>query len=134
MKQSDKNVWIWDEIKVYGNCSTIMHFRTVYSSTVVYQFPYWPEVRFFLFPKLRSTLKYFHLAGRDEINNATTTTRYAEDRIHRFFGDSKKRKHYCVISIVEYFEGYNIILNRWIIFFWEKREFPLLFEQPRNCF
>ena len=75
--------------------------------------PYSPDMApcdFFLFPKMKRTLKGRRFTAIDEIKSASLKELKAIPKIEfeKCFEDWKKRWHKCIISIGDYFEGDNI--------------------------
>ena len=77
------------------------------------QSPYSPEMApcdFFLFPKIKRTLKGRRFTDIDDIKSASLKELKALPKIEfkKCFEDWKKRWHKCIISNGDYFEGDNI--------------------------
>ena len=75
--------------------------------------PYSPVMApcdFFLFPKIKRTLKGRRFTAIDDIKSASLKELKAIPKIEfdKCFEDSKKRWHKCIISNGDYFEGDNI--------------------------
>ena len=77
------------------------------------QSPYSPDIAscdFFLFPKIKRTLKGRRFTAIDDIKSASLKELKAIAKIEfeKCFEDWKKRWHKCIISNGDYFEGDNI--------------------------
>ena len=75
--------------------------------------PYSPDMapcHFFLFPKIKRTLKGRRFTAIDDIKSASLKELKAITKIEfqKCFEDWKKRWHKCIISNGDYFEGDNI--------------------------
>ena len=75
--------------------------------------PYSPDMApcdFFLFPKIKRTLKGRRVIAIDDIKSAPLKEQKAIPKIEfeKCFEDRKKRWHKCVISNGDYFEGDKI--------------------------
>jgi len=75
--------------------------------------PYSPDMApcdFFLFPKIKITLKGRRFTSIDDIKSASLKDLQAIPKIEfqKCFEDWKKRWHKCIISSGDYFEGNNI--------------------------
>ena len=75
--------------------------------------PYSPDMapcNFFLFPKIKRTLKGRRFTAIDDIKSASLKKLKAIPKIEfeKCFEDWKKRWHKCIISNGDYFEGDNI--------------------------
>ena len=75
--------------------------------------PYSPDMApcdFFLFPKIKRTLKGRRFTAIDDIKSASLKELKAIPKIEfeKYFENWKKRWHKCIISNGDYFEGENI--------------------------
>ena len=80
------------------------------------QLPYSPDLApcdFFLFPKLKKTMKGRRFGNIEEIKTESLKELNAIPKIafQKCFEDWKKRWHKCIISKGEYFEVDNIDIN-----------------------
>ena len=68
---------------------------------------------FFLFPKLKKTMKGRRFGNIEEIKTESLKELNAIPKIafQKCFEDCKKRWHKCIISKGEYFDGDNIDIN-----------------------
>ena len=102
-------------------------------SLTMSQPPYSPDMApcdFFLFPKIKRTLKGRLFSAIDDIKSASLKELKAIPKIEfeKCFEDWKKRSHKCIISNEDYFEGDNINVGKEINIFFKKRKFPLFSE------
>ena len=107
--------------------------------------PYSPDMApcdFFLFPKIKRTLKGRRFAAIHDIKSASLKELKAIPNIEfeKCFEDWKKRWHKCIISNGDYFKGDNINVDEQINIFFKKRKFPLFSEHtsymrknPKPC-
>ena len=122
VKQSEKNARICGK-----NNSSLLHHDNApaHASLLVHEFlaknntvtmpqpPYSPDMapcNFFLFPKIKRTLKGRRFAAIDDIKSASLKELKAIPKIEfeKCFEDWKKPWHKCIISNGDYFEGDNI--------------------------
>jgi len=80
------------------------------------QSPYSPDLApcdFFLFLKIKRTLKGRRFASIDEIKSASLKKlkTISKTEFQSCFEEWKKRWHKCVISNGDYFEGDNIVVD-----------------------
>lgn len=86
------------------------------NTTIMPQPPYSPDLApcdFFLFPKLKRPMKGRRFATIEEIKTASLEELKAISKsdYEKCFEDWKKRRHKCIVSEGDYFEGDNININ-----------------------
>ena len=127
---------------IHGFCTTIMHLLILHCLFVNFwpkqyyndaQPPYSADMApcdFFLFPKIKRTLKGRRFTAIDDIKSASLKELKAIPKIEfeKCFEDWKMRWHKCIISNGDCFEGDNINVDEYINIFFKKRKFPLFSE------
>lgn len=91
----------------------VNNFLTDSKTLLLTQPPYSPDLApcdFFLFPKMKKTMKGERYATREDIMTASLQELKAipKSEFQKCFEDWKKRWHKCIISEGDYFEGDNI--------------------------
>jgi len=94
----------------------VREFLAKNATVIMPQPPYSPDMApcdFFLFPKLKRTLKGRRFANIEEIKTESLEELKAISKIafHKYFEDWKKRWHKCIISDGDYFEGDKINID-----------------------
>ena len=117
-KQSVRNKnWLLHHDNAPAHTSLLIgEFLAKNNTLIMLQPPYFPNLAscdFFLFPKLKrsmkerryTTIKEIKLASKEELNKIT------KNYFLRCFEDWKNRWHKCIISGGDYFEGYKIDIH-----------------------
>lgn len=108
------NSWLLHHDNAPAHTSLLVREFLAKNNTVMMpQPPYSPDMApcdFFLFPKIKRTLKGRRFTSIYEIKSASLRELNAIPKIEfqKCFGDWKKRWHKCIISNGDYFEGDNI--------------------------
>ena len=95
------------------NSLLVREFLAKNNTVTMSQPPYSPDMApgdFFLFPKIKRTLKGRRFTAIDDIKSATLKELKTIPKIEfeKCFEDWKKRWHKCIMSNGDYFEGDNI--------------------------
>jgi len=108
------NSWLLHHDNAPAHTSLLVREFLAKNNTVMMpQPPYSPDMApcdFFLFPKIKRTLKGRRFTSIDDIKSASLKELKAISKIEfeKCFEDWKKRWHKCIISNGDYFEGDNI--------------------------
>lgn len=108
------NSWLLHHDNAPAHTSLLVRGFLAKNNTVMMpQPPYSPDMApcdFFLFPKIKKTLKGLRFGSMDNIKSASLKELKAITKIEfqKCFEDWKKRWHKCIISSGDYFEGDNI--------------------------
>ena len=99
--------------------------------------PYPPDLApcdFFLFPKLKRPMKGRSYATIEEIKAASKKelNKITKNDFLKCFEDWKKRRHKCIISDGDYFEGDKIDIHEKIITFWKIQNSRYFLNRPRS--
>jgi transposase len=102
--------WMLHEDSAHAHMSLVSEFLAKYETTVVPQLPYSPDLApayFFLFPRLKSTLKghQFRLIEEIEENSPWDLRAIPQIAFQDTFHNWKKCWKQCIDSGEEYFEG-----------------------------
>jgi len=94
----------------------VREFLTKNNTVMMSQLPYLPDLApcdFFLFSKIKRTLKGRRFASIDEIKSASLKElkTISKPEFQSCFEEWKKRWHKCVISNTDYFDGDNIVVD-----------------------